>query len=232
MKNIGLLLVLALLGGSIYFVMQQKEEPEAKLPADETVLGSYAYTCTNGVTMRMEPSADVSTVRVMISGNGFPSEAILNRVETFSGARFEGANMMFTGAGEEVSIVSGDVSAICNPVPDSENAPWNWGDAGEGGGAVFDPVRVASEAIVGTWSLLEADVTTEFKSDGTIVEDRAGTTYGGTWTMSAPADAPIITMMYVGSDGSSCEVATLTPENLLLRCSGEGEMYDLSYTRN
>jgi hypothetical protein len=234
MKSIGLLLVLVLLGGGAYyfFIQPKTEEPQGKLPADDTVLGSYAYECTNDVSMRMEPSADMATVRVMISGAGFPSEAILTHVESFTGARYEGANMMFTGASEEVSIVSGNSSAICNPVPDSENAPFNWGDAGEGGGVVFDPVRVASEGIIGTWSLTEADVTTEFKTSGTLLEDRAGTKVEGTWTMSAPADAPIITMMFAGNPhGTSCEVATLTPERLLLRCTGEGEMFELSYTR-
>lgn len=232
MKLIGLILVLALIGGGAYYFLNQQAEPAGKLPAPENIAGSYAYECTNDVTLRLEPSTDLATVRVMISGAGFPSEGVLAHVESFTGARFEGANMMLTGAGEEVSIVSGDHSAICNPVPDSENAPWNWGDAGEGGGVVFDPVRAASENIIGRWSLIEADVTMEFKEGGVLEEDRAGTVAKGTWSISAPADAPIITMTFTDNPhGSSCEITKLTPENLMLACTGEGEKYDLSYVR-
>lgn len=226
MKIIGLVILLALIGGGVYYFTQQ--QPAGKLPAQEAVMGSYAYECTNGVTMRVEPSEDMNTVRVMISGTGFPSEAILTHVESFTGARFEGANMMFTGAGEEVSIVSGDYSAICNPVPDSENAPWNWGD----GEVIFDPVAQASSAILGRWALLEADVVTEFKEGGVLEEDRAGTLSQGTWTMSAPADVPVLTMLFEGNPhGTSCEVASATADTLLLSCTGEGERFELSYTR-
>lgn len=232
MKNIGLIVLLVVIGGGTYYLTRQ-QTPAGKLPADDTVLGSYGYTCTNGVTMRMEPSADMATVRVMISGAGFPSEAILTHVESFTGARFEGANMMFTGAGEEVSLVSGDYSAVCNPVPDSENAPWNWGDAGHGGGVVFDPVRTASENIIGTWEMDDTTLALRFSENGVLAERRDDVWMSGTWSISAPADQPVVTLLFTENPhGSSCEISTLTPQKLVLACTGEGEQYKLAYTRS
>lgn len=226
MKLIGLIILIALVGGGVYYFTQKT--PAGKLPAEEATLGSYAYECTNDVTMRMEPSEGMETVRVMISGAGFPSEAVLTHVESFTGARFEGANMMFTGRGEEVELVSGDYVATCNPVFDSENAPWNWGD----GEVVFDPVATTSEAILGSWNLVEADVTAQFKEGGVLIEDRAGEMSEGTWSISAPADAPVVTMSFEGNPHStSCEVTSVTTDTLLLSCTGEGERFDLSYTR-
>jgi len=230
-KLLGVFVLLAIVAGGGWYVTTKQDAMSGKLPAAEDILGSYAYECTNDVTMRMEPSSDLATVRVMIQGGTFPSEAILAKVAT-ANARYENEVLTFTGAGEEVQIFTNEHSAVCMPVFSNDEAPFNWGDAGEGGGVVVDPVRIASEGIVGTWEMDDTALALEFSEGGALRERRDDEWMTGTWTMSAPADAPVVTLMFnENPHGSSCEVSTLTPEKLVLSCTGEGEKYDLSYTR-
>jgi hypothetical protein len=227
-KLLAVLVLLGVVAGGGWYATTKQGEPSQKLPASEDTLGSYSYECTNDVTLRIEPATDMSTVRVMIRGAGFPSETIVTKVPT-ENARYENETLTFVGVGEEVQLTTGQSSAVCTPVFNDTEAPFHWGDADP---VVFDPVRVASEGIIGRWALIEADVTMEFKEGGVLLEDRAGTVAEGSWKMSAPADAPVITMTFPDSPhGTSCAVATLTPDALRLACTGEGERYELSYVR-
>lgn len=129
-----LVLVLVIVGGW-YVLTQTKpaplpEEPVGKLPAAEEDLGSYDYACTDNVTMTMQPTADMQTIRVMIRGGAFPTEGILAMVPSDEGARYESSAMAFVGEGEEVALFSPTQTVTCEPVPSADSAPWNWGDAG------------------------------------------------------------------------------------------------------
>ena len=135
----------------------------------ESAMGEYAYTCANGSGFSMTPSEDVSSVMISAGSQGmFTGTGTLQKAEGV-GARFEGtvasSPVTFVGAGEEVQLTVGGESTVCNPVPSTEMAPWNWGDAGEGGGEQPDVALVVSESIVGKWqSTDDAKFVREFQS--------------------------------------------------------------------
>lgn len=155
-------------------------------------MGSYAYLCNNGVEFSMEPSADVSSVRVIPGANATFSAATLATVESSSGARFEGSGMTFVGVGEEVQFTANGMLMICNPKPSQDMAPWNWGDVGEGGGVKQDASRIVSESIVGKWQSVDDEkFVRELKSDSTAqdwYENKVVT--DGLWVAFTKMNAP------------------------------------------
>src|SRR3989344_1665030 len=97
-------------------------------------MGTYAYACDNGSEFTMTPASDMSSIEISAGSQGmFTGTATLTAVGS-SGQRFEGNGIVFVGAGEGVQLTVGSETTNCNPVPNMESPPWNWGDAGEGGG--------------------------------------------------------------------------------------------------
>ncbi|MBI2612569.1 MliC family protein, partial [Candidatus Kaiserbacteria bacterium] len=219
-------LIVILIGG--YFVMQQSNAPVAE------DLGTYAYTCDNGSQFTMSPSADVTSIKLSAGSQGmFTGDVTLQQKESTAGARYEGSAgdsvIVFVGAGEEVQLTVGSESAVCNPVPSTDSPPWNWGDAGEGGGIKQDVGLIVSESIVGKWqSVDDAKFTREFKADGTAVDMYDGKdATSGTWkvftkdnpiTVAFPlvADKVYIQMTMQGTQGDTLNFSLnkLTPEEL------------------
>lgn len=104
----------------------------------------------------MEPSADVSSLKISATSQGmFTGNVTLTK--TGPGARFEGksptgAAIIFTGAGETVDLMVGTEKTICNPVPNPDSPPWNWGDAVTTAGSEKPDTRlVVGESIMGKW---------------------------------------------------------------------------------
>lgn len=151
------------------------------------------------------------------------------------GARFEGtagkSAIVFVGAGEEVQLTVGDEKAVCNPVPNSDMAPWNWGDAGEGGGVKQDVSLIVSESIVGKWqSTTDAEFVREFKDGGAVVDWHDNEPVSeGTFTVftkekpllvAFPIEANAVyvqlNMSGTQADALNFKVTKLTPESLEL----------------
>lgn len=220
-------LIIILVGG--YFVMQQGSAPTAE------DFGTYAYACANGAEFAMKPSADLSSIELSAGSQGmFTGNVTLPQAASGAGG-YEGSHMgntiVFVGAGEGVQLTVGSETTICNPVPNAEMAPWNWGDAGEGGGVKRDVGLIVSKSIVGKWQSTEdAKFTREFKDGGTAVDTYKGKNVtNGTWKVftkenpvevSFPieADAVYIQMTMAGSqaDKINFKLSKLTPEELEL----------------
>lgn len=199
-------------------------------------MGTYAYTCDSGMEFTMSPSADVSVV-VLSPGTGASfGETTLAHTDSTAGARYEGGDpadggIVFVGAGEGVRLTIGGATFTCNPVPNPDSPPWNWGDAGEGGGVKQDVVLIVSESIVGKWqSVDDVKFTREFKADGTAVDmyDNKNAT-SGTWkafSKEAPfsvlfplEDGAVyiqMTMQGTQADTLNFKLVKLTPEELEL----------------
>lgn len=220
-------LLVILIGG--YFVLQQGNAPLEDL-------GTYAYTCENGSQFTMSPSADMSSIELSAGSQGmFTGNVKLQKAESTAGARYEGtvlgSSVVFVGAGEEVQLMVGSESTVCNPVPSTESPPWNWGDAGEGGGIKQDVGLIVSESIVGKWqSVDDAKFSREFKADGTAVDmyDSKDAT-SGTWkvfTKEKPIEVAFpleddavyiqMTMQGTQADNLNFKLSKLTPEELEL----------------
>ena len=161
-------LLLVIIGG--YWLMQQGVLAPV---AEEETMGTYAYQCDGGVEFTMTPASDVSSVRLTPGTNAAFSELVLLKSTSTStaGARFEGTNAVFIGAGESVQLTLGGSQMNCQPKPSTDSPPWNWGDPGEGGGVKQDVALIVSESIRGKWqSIDDAKFVREFKS-GNFIED-------------------------------------------------------------
>jgi RNAse (barnase) inhibitor barstar len=110
-------------------------------------------------------------------------------------------------------------------------APWNWGDAGEGGGIQPDVSLVVTESIQGKWqSLDDAKFTREFRSDFTVVDSYDGkANLDGLWVVFTKMNAPEISFPLEESavylqitekgtpqDTLTFKVVKLTPDELEL----------------
>jgi len=159
-KLIIAVLILVLVGGGWYMYSQNQTE----LGGED--MGSYVYACDNGSEFTMIPTADMTSIKIAPGTNAAFVATILTEIESEEGARYEGGGIIFVGAGEEVQLTTGGTTLICNPKPNAEMAPWNWGDAGEGAGSVQPDVRlVVGESIMGKWQSTEdAKFVREFKA--------------------------------------------------------------------
>lgn len=90
--------------------------------------GSYAYQCDDGSQFVMSPAEDMGSLHLKATAGSAPiSENILTKVAG-TNARYEGDGIVFAGNGETVIITAPGYQTGCNPVPDAENAPFNFGD--------------------------------------------------------------------------------------------------------
>ncbi len=217
--------MLGIMGG-LWFVTMDKKEV-APVADTATSMGIYQYTCTNGEGMAMEPAGDMSTIEVTLH----EAPMTLSKVPGV-GARYEGSGMTFVGAGEEVTISINGTTMTCAPVPSSDMAPFNWGDAAEGGGVKQDTSLIVSESILGAWqSTQDAKFAREFKAGGVVVDTYVGEAKTeGVWVAFTKENAPKqiafpieddavyvhITMKGSQADTLTFKVAKLTPETLEL----------------
>lgn len=99
--------------------------------------GSYTYTCDNGAGFTMSPAADMSSIYLQSGDAG----NILTKVAN-TNARYEGDGIVLAGHGETIVITGPGLQTSCTPVPDIENAPFNFGDPEHGAAEAWTPDRV------------------------------------------------------------------------------------------
>lgn len=102
--------------------------------------GSYAYSCDNGAAFTMSPAADMSTIYLQ-SGNA--GNILTKTADTH--ARYEGDGIVLAGNGETIVISAPGLQTSCTPVPDAENAPFNFGDPQDGAAEAWTPDRITLE---------------------------------------------------------------------------------------
>lgn len=160
--------------------------------------------------------------------------------------RFGDESKVYTFVGEEAvvaDLVSG-TSRVCQQPLDQNNAPYNFGDAGEGAGEDNDPAAAVEADIIGSWQSTDDDkFIREFKEWGVIVDRYEATeSTEGTWSVFTSASG--IETPFPQTDGAVYfkvvmddfpeeilyfELAKLTPEELELFFLGRGGV--LSFTR-
>lgn len=194
--------------------------------------GTYAYMCDTGVGFNMTPSTDVASITVSPGEGASFGETTLSFVNADAGQRFEGEGMVFVGAGEGVTLTVGNTTHVCEPVPSTDMAPWNWGDAGEGGSVKQDTSLIVSESIIGKWqSTQDPKSVREFRSGDVMIDYYDGKQVtDGLWVAFTKANAPKIvpfpieegavyiqvTAKGTQADTLNFKVAKLTPEELEL----------------
>jgi len=171
MNNTYLLLAITaviIIGG--FWFISNSSAPEETV-SEEMEQATYTYSCDSGAGFTMSHSGDLSTI-VIVPSDGSPfGQTTLTSVASGAGARFEGDGVVFIGAGEEVQLTAGGVTHVCNPLPSQDEAPFNFGDAGEGGGVKQDVSLIVSENILGSWRSVEDEkFVREFRRDGVVVD--------------------------------------------------------------
>lgn len=152
------------------------------------------------------------------------------------GKRFENKDIAYIFAGEEATVITktDNKTVTCTQPFDANNAPVNFGDAGEGGGKKQDVALVVSESIVGKWqSTRDKNFVREFRPDGKVINTENGKSAGlmqwiwKVFTKEEPlevsfpleSDAVYLQIILVGAqDGETqnFKVWKLTPESLEL----------------
>lgn len=236
MQNIlgGVVALVVIVG--IWFVYTNNQDA---VPMQEVNMGVYEYTCSNESHMAVTMSGDMNTIEVTLHDAPIP----LTRVAG-EGARYEGNGSTFVGAGEEVTFTINGLTLKCNPIPSTDSAPFNWGDAAEGGGVKQDTALIVSESIVGVWqSQDDAQFIREFKSDATVEDRYEGEApMGASWKAFTSDDAvdvafpldegAVYLQMVIGEDDKeylTFKVAQITPETLELIYMDRGG--SLTFTR-
>lgn len=222
-------LIIIIIGGGYWYM--QSQASDSMMKAGD--MGSYAYTCDSGESFTMTPSQDVSEVSLSAASEGLFTGSV-RLAKMGEGVHFEttsGDLIVLSGAGEEVQLTAGDKTHICNLVPSSDMAPWNWGDAGEGAGAEQDISLAVSQNIVGRWqSTQDTKSVRVFKSDYTVDDIYDGKVVSTSlWVAFTKLNAPEIVFpleddaVYVQitengtvTDTLTFKVTKLTPEELEL----------------
>ncbi len=225
----GVLGALIVLGGGWYLYQNRNAMPKAAAEA-----GQYAYECVNGTKFSMTPAEDASSVTIYPGASATFQKSTLAFVNGSAGQRFEGSGIVFVGAGEDVTLSASGSTTTCSPVSSTEMAPWNWGDAGEGGGVKQDLTVIVGESITGKWqSTTDAKFVREFKDGGTATDWYDNETQAtGSWkiyTKDKPLSVsfPIMdntpyVQIVMGSETLNFKVSKLTPDELELTYMDRG----------
>ena len=121
--------VIVLVGAGWWAYTQYKPVPAMEM-AQSSDMGTYGYQCDNGVQFSMTlTQTDDGLLATIAPSTAAPfSTTTLKEVGQSTFATAEG-EVTFVGAGEEVTLTVGAATMHCNPVPSSDMAPFNWGDA-------------------------------------------------------------------------------------------------------
>lgn len=241
MKYLSLLVVLAVLIGGGYWYMQLDQSAGIDMEADQNAMqqedmGSYSYVCDNGSEFTMTPSSDMASVELTAGSQGmFTGVVTVHKMG--EGNHFENETIVFSGAGEEVRLEVGNESTVCNPKPNPDMAPWNWGDAGEGGGVKQDVTVIVSESIVGKWeSVDDATFVREFQAGGKVVDWSGGKTVSSGTYVVFTKEKPVTVAFPIAADSTYIQLTMqgtqaehlnfkfnkLTPEELELTYMDRG----------
>lgn len=234
-SKVAVIVLLVLLAGASFVIYSQNRsermnEAEAENGTGDEPAASVSFICADDSYFIAEFPAAFDEVSVVVDGE---TVRTLPRVAG-DGQRFETDSHVYVFAGEEATVTTkgSGAATTCSQPFDPNNAPFNFGDAGEGGGERPDASLVVSESILGTWqSVDDEQFTREFRGDGTVIDRYDGAEVStGTW-IAFTADAPLAVSfplepdtVYIrmaeeeGDEATTLhfKLTTLTPEELEL----------------
>lgn len=224
---VGIVAAVIVAGGGWYFYTHK-----AVVAPTYSDTGVYAYACDNGSQFSMTPTEDMSSIKLTPGVGASFVETTLMQKDSSAGARYEGGVLVFVGAGEGVALTVGQTTLNCNPQPSQEMAPFNWGDAGEGGGVKQDTSLIVTENMIGKWqSVDDAKFVREFKSGDAVTDWYENKSMSdGLWVAFTKEKAPKVfpypmddssvylqmTMTGTQADTLDFKITKVTPEELEL----------------
>lgn len=123
--------IIILIGGAVWYYTSGAKQESAELSEGSYNMGTYAYQCANGSQFSMSPSDDMSEIYIQPGTGASFQAATLSKMgegNVFETVVTDGENITLSGNGETVLLVIENKETTCNPVPDTENAPFNFGD--------------------------------------------------------------------------------------------------------
>lgn len=129
-RTLWAILALLIIAAGVLFYMQSRSSASTELVADARFsYGAYPYMCDNETGFVMEPSQDTQLLRLTSTEGGTFDQAIVSDTgATEGGARYEGDGVTFLATGETVRIRTNGSEITCTPVPNADEAPFNFGD--------------------------------------------------------------------------------------------------------
>lgn len=126
-KTLIVIILVAIAGGGWYVYSRPKPTLEVVTTSSQNQ-GTYAYECDEHVQLSMTPSGDMATITVAPIGGAYPPTTTLSSIATSTNNRYEGGGIVFTASGETITLGEGDSAINCSPIPNGNNAPFNWGE--------------------------------------------------------------------------------------------------------
>ncbi|MDB5188296.1 MAG: hypothetical protein JWO50_816 [Candidatus Kaiserbacteria bacterium] len=124
--------VIVIIAGSLWYFSTPNTagvtQTEITQATTSPTYSSYQYECDEHVMFTMMPMPDASSIMVAPVGGAYPATSTLVQVATTSGVLYKGNGIVFAAHGETVTLGEGDSAITCSPVPDQNNAPFNFGD--------------------------------------------------------------------------------------------------------
>lgn len=239
MSNKLLTITLLILLVAIAVVIYTKSEDEEPSKLSDI---SLSFICENEHHFIAEFDINLDTLRVL--EGGLLTHQIPRTDEVL--IRFSDSDVEYSFAGEEARVLNKLNNQItrCHQPFDPNNAPYNFGDLGEGGGEDQDATAAVNQNILGSWvSLDDEKFTREFKSDGIVIDSYENNKVSeGPWTIFTsesgiatefPQSPDIIYLRIVNGPGAEdvlyFSLAKLTPEELELIYMNRGNI--LRFTR-
>src|SRR3989344_1918847 len=121
--------LLALVFAVFMFVSPKLLSAPSEVATEPQDFGTYPYECDEQVMFTMTPSQNLNTILIQPTEDGaYPPRSVLLRNDTFAGTRYEGNGVTFTARGETITLGEGDSAINYSPVPNPDEAPFNFGD--------------------------------------------------------------------------------------------------------
>jgi membrane-bound inhibitor of C-type lysozyme len=187
---LGIIIVIAIITG---LVAGNGGTPK---PTDATVENTLSFMCDDTSYFVAEFMSD-KTLNILVDGN-------LVRTlmkEDVDRQQYDDETYSYIFAGEEATVANKEKRTIvtCNQPFDPNNAPYNFGDRGEGAGS-YDIAAVAQAQILGTWrSIEDPKFTRTFGAEGMVTDAYDGESSG----------ADVFSIFTQGSDNAPDMIAPL-----------------------
>ncbi len=166
---LGMLALIVILGGYVIYTNNNSNGVEEKMG------NQVSFNCAEGDSFIAEFSFDMTKLNVVIGGE--VKYTLNNTGDESVPYRFGDSERQYTFAGEEVTVsdINSGTDTVCTQPLDSNNAPYNFGDEGEGDGSQQDLSTTVGENILGVWkSVDDQKFTRTFQSDGTFIDSYEG----------------------------------------------------------
>lgn len=201
-----------------------------------------SFICSDQTYFMADFSADFSELEVVVDGE---TVRTVPRVSGEALYEYEDDGFRYVFAGEDARIINlaDNAEVTCSQPMDPNNAPYNFGDAGEGE-VRPDVARVVRESIQGEWqSVDDSSFTREFRADSTLIDSYVGSeSTEGLWevfTSDSGLETPFemqpgtVYLRITSNEGASemlfFSINKLSPEELELTYLDRGGVLRFTY---